>query len=97
MWFSRLNYLVGTVFLVDHPSQHPRAESAELGEQKWDRETIPSPAAVFQGRGDVRKGGSLLKVTIDSCLPLLVSQFSHCLLSLFLSRLVFWFVCLSRV
>lgn len=48
------NYLVGTVFLVDHPSQHPRAELAELGEPEWDWEKIPSPAVVFQWREEER-------------------------------------------
>lgn len=47
-------YLVRTVFLVDHPSKHPRAEQAGLwgGEQKWDWDKIPSPAAVFQWEGN---------------------------------------------
>lgn len=57
MWSCRFeNYLVRTVFLVDHPSQHPTAELAELREQEWDWDKIPSPAAVFQRRG---KEGSL--------------------------------------
>lgn len=35
---------------MDHPSQHPTAELAELGED-WDWDKIPSPAVVFQLRG----------------------------------------------
>lgn len=53
------NYLVRTVFLVDHPSQHPRVELAELGEQERDWDKIPSPAVVFQQRrkrGEERGG-----------------------------------------
>lgn len=76
--FISESYLVRTVFLVDHRSQHPRAELAELREQKRDWDTIPSPAEVFPVRGGEKRGGILPSVwsrlKINSCFPLLACQ-----------------------
>lgn len=45
-------YLVGTVFLVDHPSQHPTAGLVELGRVTGAGLGRDSqPKAVFQQRG----------------------------------------------
>ena len=56
--FSSVNYLVRTVFLVDHPSQHPRAEPAELGEQErdWDRISQLCSGIPAEKRGEERSG-----------------------------------------
>lgn len=51
--YSFEGYLVRTVFLVDHPSQHPTAELTEMGEREWDWDKIPSPAVVFQRKGGI--------------------------------------------